>query len=147
MKFAVTCAVVGVAAILLAGCSSVSGLLDDDAPVGQQASVPQDLTMPPDLQLAPPGTAPASVAPAEPSAPDGGVEAMAPAAPVTPAARPSAVDDVYAKAGISLYGPDGTRKSDADLREELRQYYIAQKRQKNPNYGTVFNMGNIFKDE
>ena len=76
-----------------------------------------------------------------------------PAAPArTTAAAPavagnSAADSVYTNAGISVYKPDGTRKSDDELRRELQQYHIAQKKAKNPNYGTVFNIGNIFKDE
>ena len=64
-----------------------------------------------------------------------------------PPATSNSPDSVYAQAGISVYKPDGTRKSDADLRKELQDYYRAQKKAKNPNYGTVFNIGNIFKDE
>ena len=69
----------------------------------------------------------------------------APAAPSAPARR--LPTDIYAKAGISLYKPDGTKKTDTELRAELQAYYLAQKKAKNPNYGTVFNIGNIFKDE
>ena len=35
----------------------------------------------------------------------------------------------------------------AVLREELRKATVAEKQKANPNYGTVFNIGNIFKDE
>ena len=55
--------------------------------------------------------------------------------------------DKYAKAGISLTRADGTKKTEGELDNELRAYHLAKKRQQNPNYGTVFNMGNIFKDE
>jgi hypothetical protein len=54
---------------------------------------------------------------------------------------------VFTNAGISLYNADGTKKTDQQLRDELQAYYIAQKKAKNPSYGTVFNIGNIFKDE
>jgi hypothetical protein len=78
-------------------------------------------------------------------------ETTAPSAPRTsaaaPAARATPADSVYTQAGISLYKPDGTKKTDAELRNELQAYYLAQKKAKNPNYGTVFNIGNIFKDE
>ena len=60
---------------------------------------------------------------------------------------PSGPDAIYTNAGISVYNPDGTRKSDQQLRQELQDYYIAQKKAKNPSYGTFMNIGNIFKDE
>ena len=33
------------------------------------------------------------------------------------------------------------------LREELRQKYIEMQRAKNPNYGTVLNMGGVWSDQ
>lgn len=142
----------GVMAFGLAGCgSTMSNWLEKDTPT-QTAAVNRDLTMPPDMRLAPPGSAPAASADYASNEPDlySGNETVAaqPVTPVAPAApRPSATDSVYTQAGISLTKPDGTKKSDAELREELRQYQLAKKKQKNQNYGTVFNMGNIFKDE
>ena len=127
--------------------------LEKDTPA-QSTAMRSDLTMPPDLRLPPPGT----TAPA----PDTGAALSTQAALTAPPpralrtrrppARPrrrriTAADSVYTQAGISLYKPDGTKKSDAELRKELQDYYIAQKKAKNPNYGTVFNIGNIFKDE
>jgi hypothetical protein len=126
--------------------------LEKETPA-QSTAVRSDLTMPPDLRLPPPGTtAPAPDPGAElgdqvaltappPAAPSAPTRSAPPAAGVTPA------DSVYTEAGISLTKPDGTRKTDAELRAELQQYYLAQKKAKNPNYGTVFNIGNIFKDE
>lgn len=129
--------------------------LERDTPPQPTAAIRQDLTMPPDLRLPPPGT----TAPM----PDPGAvntqatlttppPATAPVKSTTAAAVPavppaSGPDSVYTNVGISLYNPDGTKKTDQQLREELQAYYIAQKKTKNPNYGTVFNMGNIFKDE
>lgn len=169
MKRAGLIVVLGVAGLSLAGCgSTMRNYLEKDAP-DQNLSVRQDLTMPPDLRLPPPGT----TAPA----PDPGAAAvaarssLASSTPLTeapsltnkPAARAATTsttttaavappanngpDAVYTNAGISVTNPDGTRKTDQQLREELQAYYIAQKKATNPNYGTVFNMGNIFKDE
>jgi hypothetical protein len=122
-------------------------MLDHSDPPQEQAAIRQELTMPPDLRLAQPGTAPVETQQATQDAYTGSAT-PAPVMPAEPAAeRPKYGDDIYAQAGISVTKPDGTRKTDAELRAELQQYYIAKKRQKNPNYGTVFNMGNIFKDE
>ena len=161
----------------LAGCaSSMRSYLEKDTPT-ENLNARQDLTMPPDLRLPPPGTTAAAPDSGVPNAraatqtaslttppsdvPVYNPSATAPlaaapkAAPVatrkvaTPAAPPASngIDSVYTNAGISLNNPDGTRKTDAQLREELQAYYIAQKKAKNPSYGTVFNMGNIFKDQ
>ena len=158
----------------LAGCSnSMRGYLEKETPT-ESLNARQDLTMPPDLRLPPPGTTtapPDSVAASAPSAtrtasltapPSAAPElASAPApAPVytapkaaAPAVKTAAVttddpkDAIYTNVGISVYNPDGTRKTDMQLREELQAYYIAQKKAKNPSYGTFMNIGNIFKDE
>jgi uncharacterized lipoprotein len=154
MKSAVSTVLLGVMSLVLAGCgSTMRSYLEKDTPA-QTTAVRQDLTMPPDLRLAPPGTAAALPDPGASALPDNAaLTAPPPAAPArTTAAAPavagnSAADSVYTNAGISVYKPDGTRKSDDELRRELQQYHIAQKKAKNPNYGTVFNIGNIFKDE
>lgn len=152
MKSAAVILLLAVSATALAGCSSsMRNYLEKDTPT-QSAGVRSDLTMPPDLRLPEPGTtAPApdpgamnnEVALAEPPPP--AARTAAPAAPRSPAT--TAADDIYTQAGISLYKPDGTKKTTAELQQELQAYYIAQKKAKNPNYGTVFNIGNIFKDE
>ncbi len=164
MKRAGLIVLLGVVGVGLAGCSNtMRNYLEKETP-DQNLAVRQDLTMPPDLRLPPPGT----TAPA----PDPGAAALsarstaslttppstAPAltsksaAPATTAAAPmppadNGPDSIYTNAGISVTNPDGTRKSDQQLRQELQAYYIAQKKAKNPSYGTVFNVGNIFKDE
>lgn len=154
MKSTVSAVALGLAALTLAGCgSTMRDMLERDTPE-QQAAVRQDLTMPPDLRLPPPGSAPAEAAPAPATvtpgiydSSSGSAAATAPVTQAAPVAPPNPAQTAYEKAGISLTKPDGTKKTDAELREELRAYYIAQKRQKNPNYGTVFNIGNIFSDE
>lgn len=145
MKSAVVSVVIGVVAIGLAGCgSTMRSYLEKDTPT-QPVAMGQDLTMPPDLRLPPPSTAPMPAPAATQAA------LTTPSAPAASAAAPAPVDtgpnSIYTNAGISLYNADGTKKTDQQLREELQAYYIAQKKAKNPNYGTVFNIGNIFKDE
>ena len=146
MRSAFVTVLLGVMALGLAGCSNkMRSYLEKDTPTDTLA-VRQDLTMPPDLRLPPPGTA----APAPtPAATASQAALTAPATPGT--ATVAAVDNgpysVFTNAGISLYNADGTKKTDQQLRDELQAYYIAQKKAKNPSYGTVFNIGNIFKDE
>ena len=120
--------------------------------------------MPPDVRLPPPGTTAAApdtgavssaemqsaaltTPPTTPvyAAPKAAAPAVKTAATTTePASGP---DAIYTNVGISVFNPDGTRKTDQQLREELQDYYIAQKKAKNPKYGSVLNIGNIFKDE
>jgi hypothetical protein len=137
-----------IAALALAGCST--GLLGgggSSAPTAQpQIQVNNQLAMPPDLSLAAPGTAPAPAptyksASLAPPSDDTLYDGAAP-----PAARAPAVD-VYEKYGISKLKPDGTKKNDNVLREELRQAVIAEKRKTNPNYGTIRNIGQLFNDQ
>ena len=149
----------------LAGCAnSMRGYLEKETPA-QTLSARQDLTMPPDLRLPPPGTTNAPPDPGASSAPaatQAALTAPPSAAPVYTAPKTAAPavktastmtepasgpDAVYSNAGISVYNPDGTRKTDQQLHKELQAYYIAQKKTKNPNYGTFMNIGNIFKDE
>jgi len=156
MKSASVSFLLGAMAVALAGCgSTMRDYLEKETPT-QTTAMRQDLTMPPDLRLPPPGTtAPApdpgalSAAPstaALTAPPAASVASKAPAA-AAPAVASNSPDAIYVNAGISVTNPDGTRKTDAQLRQELQQYYLAQKKAKNPNYGTVFNIGNIFKDE
>ena len=65
--------------------------------------------------------------------------------PAGQAAQPP--KDAYERYGISKIGPDGKPKSDTQLYKELHDAQLAEKRRANPNYGTIWNMGNIFKDE
>ncbi len=160
------------ASALLGGCSETSFM--DTLGVGKQSpderlvSTNPPLTVPPDMQLRPPsgtqtarqaqaaapaptlanppayGSAPATPAPARTMA----------ATPAPPAAgnvdaqgRPiSSYDKIYIKHGIDVYNPDGTHKKTVELNRELAERIKAEKKAKNPNYGTIFNMGNIFKD-
>lgn len=145
------------AGLLLGGCAT-TGLGDllggGKSATPQEARVPQGnaLAMPPDLQLRQPGVTteeyqPNTAAVSPDPAPLDADMAAVPATPVAPVARPQPAPDIYDQYGISKFKPDGSKKTDAELQEELRRAVIARKRQKNPRYGTVFNIGNIFRDE
>ena len=71
-------------------------------------------------------------------APQAGFEAVAPA--------PAVKKDIYAEYGISKTKPDGTPKLEGDLRAELKQAILKRKRETQPGYGTIRNIGNIFSD-
>ena len=152
------------AGLSLVGCANtMRGYLEKETP-NQALNTRQDLAMPPDLRLPPPGTTAAApdtgavssaemqsaaltTPPTTPvyAAPKAAAPAVKTAATTTePASGP---DAIYTNVGISVFNPDGTRKTDQQLREELQDYYIAQKKAKNPKYGSVLNIGNIFKDE
>jgi hypothetical protein len=144
-----------VASILLAGCTSLLGN-DNPAKLGgpSQVTVPvgNNLAMPPDLQLATPGTGTAP-----------GYDAADTPAPVKTAAlaKPkvgsdsvygdgsasAAPADVFEQYGISKTKPDGTPKTQAELSAELKLAVLRKKKQQNPSYGTIGNIGNIFNDQ
>jgi hypothetical protein len=145
------------------------------SPDETQVSTNQSLTMPPDLQLRAPGEGQPASAPAQqafsPSQPVtttppqyGTVDpnqtydatqpaqqvASVPTQPQTPTVTPGAAttetQDVYAKHGISKYRADGTEKSKAELNNELREVAKKRKQAQNPNYGTIFNLPNVWSD-
>ncbi len=53
-------------------------------------------------------------------------------------------DEPYLRNGINPYNADGTRKKQAVLDREARAKKIELERGKNPNYGTVFNSGELW---
>lgn len=144
------------------------------APDETQVSTNQPLAVPPDLQLRPPSEeAPQAVAsqdaqatyqPQDLATAPGSDEGPSPSAepyqqaqpqpqpaqpqPVQPQQQASAEaeQDVYARWGISRYHPDGREKTQVELNAEMRQKKLERERQKDPNYGTIFNMGSIWSD-
>ncbi len=147
MKHVGPVAVLLAAGALASGCTSIADVMrPGPAEQPQVQQTYQDLSMPPDLQLRPPGTAAAPPAVQEPAAVSSTKVASAPATPYGNAAAAPA-GDIYERNGISRVKPDGTAKSDAELQAELKKVYLAKKQAANPNYGSVFNIGNIFKDE
>ena len=149
MKSAVSVLCLLAVAALAGGCTSISDVMrpgpEEQAQAQQQAY--QDLSMPPDLRLPPPGSAPQPAPALEPSAPSAQAAAAAPATPYGGSSSAQPEGDVYERTGITKVHPDGTPKTEAELQAELKKIYLAKKQQKNPRYGTVFNIGNIFKDE
>jgi hypothetical protein len=142
------------------------------APDETQIRTTQSLSMPPDLSLpppaaevaeedgqlatistgaraAPPSDATAAAAPSDTGLDDSAIAdpAPVPQAPAQTAAAPSTDPmDPYAPYGISKTKPDGTAKTQEELYNELRAARLAEKRKANPNYGTIFNVGDLFKD-
>jgi hypothetical protein len=161
--------------VFVTGCSETSFQdvfgAGKDAPDENQVRTNQALVLPPDLALKAPGTGTPPPPPPQPvhvastttvqppnygaPAPGTTTASLAPAAPATAAApapgtapaTPAASQDVYERYGISRNKPDGTPKKPSELREELRQKYIEMQRAKNPNYGTVLNMGGVWSDQ
>ncbi len=150
--------IMGVAtlAMMLAGCSAGAGLLTGKENVPQASAVPvgNNLALPPDLQLAAPtqttdayqpngnvapisapAAKPAKVALAKPGA--GSLYGAAPAAGTT--------GDIFDQYGISKFKADGSRKSGFELNEELSAAIKKKKRETNPSYGTIGNVGDLFK--
>jgi hypothetical protein len=134
----------------LAGCS-VGNLLGGGTPA-QQTRVPtgNELALPPDLSLrAPTQTTDAYVSNGPVADDSNTAVAAAPyagAGGVTPKRSGGTLDETLAFYGISKTKPDGSPKSSADISAELRKAIIAEKRKTNPNYGTIFNIGEIFSD-
>jgi hypothetical protein len=140
-----------VLSLVLAGCSSnLLGGGSSSGPVAEQSiPVGNQLALPPDLSLKAPGTtsqayrANPSLAATDTAVYSDDIN--------TPISRQAAVPrgttgDVYEKYGISRLKADGTKKEEGVLREELRQAVIAEKRKTNPGYGTVRNLGDLFRD-
>jgi hypothetical protein len=154
-------------AALIQGCSlnSANNLFNSKTvPDESQIRTTQSLSMPPDLQLPPPSatvteedgqlanvsdangtTVPPADATVAASPSDNAVTPQ-PVPKVAGAAPASPADDIYARYGISKVKPDGTPKTQADLNTELRAAQLAEKRKTDPNYGTIFNIGDLFKD-
>jgi hypothetical protein len=106
------------------------------APSGQLQQ-PQDITLAPGPEEAAPRPQQSAPQPQQ-SAP----QTLQPE-PQTAAAEPQ---DVYARWGVSRHHPDGREKTQIELNEEMRQKRDEVRRQQDPNYGTIWNLGNIWSD-
>ncbi len=135
---------------LLAGCST--GLLGGGnnklgGPTATQTvPVGNNLALPPDLSLPPPGQTTDAYQPnqAQGESADQSYDSAAlDPAPVAPQPK----RDIYAENNISKVKPDGTEKTPAELSRELKAALLAKKRQQNPRYGTIFNIGSVFTEE
>jgi hypothetical protein len=125
-------------------------------PDSSQVTVGQSLSMPPDLQLRAPSEAPVENTQVAAAQPVGTVQPVQPVSSSPPdpqalagtqtASTEPPKQDVYVRYGISKTYPDGKPKPDRILIKELHDAQLAEKRRANPNYGTVWNMGELFKD-
>ncbi len=162
-------------AAALAACSETAFMdtlgIGKSVPNEKLVATNPPLSVPPDLRLPPPGqgaanadvvgTASAGSAqtlaapPADATAAAYGPDAMATeqtraaratkTAAATPERKNDVYDDIFARYGISRYHPDGREKTIAELNRELAEKIKEEKRRKNPNYGTIFNIGSLFK--
>ncbi len=118
------------------------------------ASLPQEgqqpasgtLQQPQDLGLSP--DAEAAAAPAQPSAQSSGQPQPQQLQQPQPQQQATVAEpqDAYARAGVSRYHPDGREKTQIELNEEMRQKKVEAERQKDPNYGTIWNLGSVWGD-
>ena len=138
-------------ALVGGGCSLGSALLDNKSSVPQAANIAvgNPLAMPPDLQLPPPGQG----ADVNQVAQLGQVSAQDSAivqAPVKTGGLTrlgATQDDVFSRNGIAKTKADGTAKTPDELGAELKAVLLAKKKQANPNYGSIRNIGSIFSDQ
>ncbi len=153
--------------LLAGGCAETTFQdtlgIGKDAPNENVVRTNPPLAVPPDINLRPPADAagdtrtdvaatttptPALGAPdtATPGAAQGGAAAPAPRRVQGELPPESSFYDIFRKNGISLYKPDGTRKTMAELNRELREKMKEKRRQQNPRYGTIFNIESLWKD-
>ncbi len=153
-----TCAAIA-ATLLLAGCSESSFM--DTLGIGKQVpderlvSTNPPLSVPPDMQLRPPAETVPEPRQAAAAANDSNlsgpqsldaVPTPGESQPMTINGKPvSKADEIYVKHGINPYKPDGTHKTVVELNRELAAKIREEKKRKNPKYGTIFNIGELFK--
>lgn len=148
---------------LIAGCSE-TGFQDiigsgKYTPDETQVAVNQPLSVPPDLQLRPPSNEepPAVANVPQASQQPAAVDLQQPqdlTEEVTESEQPADQQqadlgeplDVYARWGVSRTHPDGREKTQVELNKEMREKRIEAERQKDPNYGTIWNLGSIWSD-
>ncbi len=136
-------------AMLLAGCST--GLLGGNNKVSgpsatQTVPVGNNLALPPDLSLPTPGQTSDGYQPNQAQGVSADQTYDSAALDPTPVA-PAVKRDIYAENNISKVKSDGTEKTPTELSRELKAALLAKKRQQNPRYGTIFNIGSVFSDD
>ena len=157
MKTVRTTTILVLAALVIAGCSNGSSLLNNKSNVPQASNIPvgNNLALPPDLQLATPTQT------SDAYEPNGEAITETPVSPVKLKSKPKLADaniygsdavvpvkqDIYAQYGVSKTNDDGTPKKPELLKAELKAAILKKKRETNPNYGTISNIGAIFNDQ
>jgi hypothetical protein len=115
-------------------------------PAQQQVRVGNNLSLPPDLQLAVPNQTSDAYVPNQGTG-EGDAHDMAVAKANEPPPPPVTAPSVFAEYNIPIVDENGDPRPRAVLVKELKAAILARKKAKNPNYGTIKNIRNIFKDE
>lgn len=115
-------------------------------PVEPQAEVGNNLALPPDLQLAVPGQTTDAYVPNVGTG-EGAAHDMAVAKANEPPLPAPVAPSVFAEYNIPIVDENGNPRPRAVLVKELKAAILARKKAKNPDYGTIKNFRNIFKDE
>ena len=139
-------------AVSLGACAAASSMLNGKSSVPQASNinVGNNLAMPPDLALAVPGQTSDAYQPNVGTGADAiSQDGLAPTQKVAMSQLPpiAPVQDVYEKYGVSKINADGTPKTPTQLKADLKAAILAKKRQTNPGYGTIRNIGSIFSDQ
>ncbi len=141
------CALSGCSAARLLGGGSTTATQAPTVQVGNQLALPPDLALQAPRQTVDTYQPNGPVASLETPQADQELYSAAPARPgVQPKQRGGTLDETLAFYNVSKTRPDGTPKTSAELNQELSAAIKAEKRRANPNYGTIFNIGQIFSD-
>jgi hypothetical protein len=135
-------------ALALAGCAPGYNVIRLNQsiiklPPPAKLQVGNNLSMPPDLQLAQPRQTIEAYQPNEGTGEGAATDLKQAAAKAPPLTAPR----VFADYGIALSDENGKPKSPERLQKELKAAKLARKKKENPNYGTIRNWRNMFKDQ
>jgi hypothetical protein len=112
-------------------------------PPPAKLQVGNNLAMPPDLQLPSPAQTIEAYKPNVGTG-EGAYKDLQDAAAKAP---PPTAPQIFAEYGIALSDENGQPKSPARLQKELKAAKLARKKKLNPDYGTIRNFRNMFKDQ
>ncbi len=145
MKKMYNTAILALMVTALAGCSMGSSMLNNKAgtPSASNIQVGNNLAMPPDLQLPPPEKTVDAYQPNVGTGEGAAHDLAVQSGTELPATAPS----TYADYNIALEDAKGRPKSPGQLSADLKAAKLVRKKQINPNYGTIRNIGNIFSDQ
>jgi hypothetical protein len=135
-------------AVALAGCAPGQNMifLKNDIiklPPPPKLQVGNNLAMPEDLQLQAPRQTVEAYQPNQGTGEGAATDLKLAAAKEPPPTAPR----IFAQYGIALSDEKGVPKSPERLQKELKAAKLARKRQENPDYGTIRNWRNMFKDQ
>jgi hypothetical protein len=134
--------------LCLAGCApgQTSFILKDSIiklPPPPKLQVGNNLAMPPDLALPAPRQTVEDYQPNQGTGEGAATDLKLAAAKEPPPTAPR----IFADYGIPLSDEKGNPKSPERLQKELKAAKLARKKKLNPDYGTIKNFRNMFKDQ